>query len=99
MIVQTIENASQFRDQFARMGRKDQFSYQALGLLFDYFDECGDNVELDVIGICCEFCEMTADEVRDDYRLGADTDVEQYLNDNTLLIGKTDAGAYVFAQF
>ncbi|CAB4164516.1 hypothetical protein UFOVP830_45 [uncultured Caudovirales phage] len=99
MIIQTISTASQFRDQFVRMGRKDQFSYQALGLLFDYFDECGDNVELDVIGICCEFTEMDAGEVRYSYRLDADTDVEQYLNDNTLLIGKTDAGAYVFAQF
>ena len=99
MIIQTISTASQFRDAFHAANRANNFSYEALGLMFDYFDDCGDNVELDVIGICCEFTEMNADEVRDDYRLDADTDVEQYLNDNTLLIGKTAEGFYVFAQF
>jgi len=99
MIIQTISTASQFRDAFHAANRADNFSYEALGLMFDYFDDCGDNVELDVIGICCEFTEMDADEVRDQYRLDADIDVEKYLNDNTCLIGKTDVGAYVFLQF
>jgi hypothetical protein len=106
MIIQTISTAGQFRDAFARIGRKDQFSYEALGLLFDYLDECGENVELDVVAICCEYSEMNADEVRecyriDDecYRIDDDTDVEEYLNEHTLIVGKTDAGAYVFAQF
>jgi hypothetical protein len=99
MIVQTINTVGQFRDQFASMGRKDQFSYQALGLLFDYFNDADEQIDFDVISICCEFTEMDADEVRDGYRIDDDTNVEEYLNDNTLLIGKTDAGTYVFAQF
>ena len=99
MLTYTISTASQFRDEFARYGRKDQFSYDALGMLFDYFDDIDESVELDVVGICCEYCEMDADEVRADYRLDDDADVEAYLNDNTCVIGQTDAGAYVFAQF
>ena len=99
MIIQTISTASQFRDAFHAANRANNFSYDALGLLFEYFDNASEPIEFDVIGICCDFCEMDADEVRDDYRLDADTDVEQYLNDNTLLIGKTAEGFYVFAQF
>lgn len=57
MIVKTIYNASQFRDEFIRMGRADQFSYEGLEVLFDYYDDLGESVELDVIGICCEFTE------------------------------------------
>jgi hypothetical protein len=98
MIIQTISTAGQFRDQFARMGRKDQFSYQALGLLFDYLDSIDNTVELDVIGICCEFAEDTEQDIRDNYRIPEDESVEDYLIQNTLLLGKTDAG-YVFAQF
>jgi hypothetical protein len=99
MIIQTISTAGQFRDQFARMGRKDQFSYQALGLLFEYFDDADEQIELDVISICCDFREMDAAEVRDGYRIDDDTNVEEYLNENTILIGKTADGFYVFAQF
>lgn len=99
MIIQTISTLGQFRDQFVNAGRKDQFSYDALGLLFEYFDSADEQIDMDVIGICCDFCEMDADEVRDSYSVDADTDVESFLEHNTLLIGKTDAGAYVFAQF
>ena len=99
MIIRTISTLGQFRDAFISRGRKDQFSYDALGLLFSYFDDIDEPVELDVIGICCEYCEMDADEVRADYRLDDGADVEAYLNDNTCVIGQTDAGAYVFARF
>ena len=29
-----------FRDAFKACGRGDQFSYEALGILFDYLEEC-----------------------------------------------------------
>ena len=44
----TIDSASQFRDAFHRANRGTQFSYEALGLLFDYFEECDPDMELDV---------------------------------------------------
>ena len=99
MIIKTISTVGQFRDAFVSSGRKDQFSYDALGLLFNYFDDIEEPIELDVIGICCEYFEMDAGEVRVNYCLDDDADVEAYLNDNTCVIGQTDDGAYVFQQF
>lgn len=94
-------NKSQFRDAFHRAGRKDQFSYEALGLLFDYLEDCGDatglDYELDVIAICCEFCEMSEEEVRDSYHVNSE-DTDYFLQEHTIYIGATDAG-HVFAQF
>ena len=52
----TTINKSQFRDAFHNMGRGDQFSYDALGVLYDFYDE-EENFDLDVIGICCDWCE------------------------------------------
>jgi len=41
--------------------RPDNFSYDGLKALFDYLedlsDDCGTEIELDVIAICCEFSE------------------------------------------
>ena len=52
----TINSASGFMDEFHRMGRGDQFSYEALESLFYFYDELED-FELDVIAICCEWTE------------------------------------------
>lgn len=111
-IIQTIDNASQFRDQFHKAGRGEQFSYEGLGLLFDYLDDMGEDVELDVIGICCEFAEMTLDEVIDNYDTGITADmmleeseenllalVTDFLQDRTTLVGVTSMNTFVFVQF
>ena len=41
--------------------RKDQFSYQGLTAIYDYLidyeDGTGEEIELDVIAICCEYME------------------------------------------
>ena len=49
---------SMFIDAFKRM-RPENFSYDALGAMFDYFDEFEHepDIELDVIAICCEYSE------------------------------------------
>ena len=68
---QTI-NLHQFRDAFKAI-RPDNFSYEGLEVLFDWFesldDDCGTETELDVIAICCEFSESTPGEIIDDYSL------------------------------
>lgn len=54
-------NQSQFIDAFRNVGRADQFSYEALVALYEYYTaleedwEC--EVELDPIAICCEWSE------------------------------------------
>jgi hypothetical protein len=37
--------------------RPDQFSHAGLSALYDFFEDCGQEIELDVIAICCEFTE------------------------------------------
>ena len=50
-----------FRRAFEDRGRADQFSWEALEALFDYYTELetldGEELELDVIAICCEWSE------------------------------------------
>lgn len=62
MIYQTIDSFSQFQDAFRRMGRHDQFSYEALKALYAYLEDMGEDYELDVIGLCCEFSEIDSDD-------------------------------------
>jgi hypothetical protein len=108
----TIDTAGQFRDQFAQCGRKDQFSYEALGLLFDYFEDCDPDMELDVIVICCDYSEESAEDIARNYSIDlndADPEdddyddqcrqiVRQYLDHNTTVVGETSTG-FVYLAF
>ena len=50
-----------FIDAFSRMGRQDNFSYEGLEALYDYLidyeESTGEEIELDVIALCCEYSE------------------------------------------
>ena len=48
-----------FLDEFRNSSRADQFSREALVAIFNYItaDE-GSDIELDVVGICCEYVEV-----------------------------------------
>ena len=63
-----------FRDAFHRMGRADQFSHEGLHILFDYLEEMerdiGEEMELDVIALCCDYSEDTIEDIAENYRLG-----------------------------
>ena len=98
---QTI-NVHGFRDAFKSMGRADQFSYDALGMLFDHLD---DDRELDVIAICCAYSEDSPRYIADQYDIDVSDDddhddvldaVLEYLGEKTQVIGVTDAGAVVY---
>jgi len=62
-----IQNASQFRDRFEHCGRGNQFSYEALGLLFDYLEDIDPDYDLDVIAICCEYSEDSVSNIARNY--------------------------------
>ena len=103
---QTISHASQFRDAFRAGGRQDQFSYEALGLLFDYLEDVQPDYELDVIGLCCDYVESTPVEILEGYGIELNDDekkdaipiVMQYLKDRTSVVGLTSAGLIVYAS-
>jgi len=96
---QTI-NLEQFRDAFRNMDRLDNFSYEGLKVLFNWFEEydesCDHETELDVIAICCEFNESTREEIIAGYQVDSldefslDSEIVEYLNDHTLVCGQTD---------
>tara|TARA_R100000742_G_C4236130_1_gene56703 strand:- start:273 stop:575 length:303 start_codon:yes stop_codon:yes gene_type:complete len=50
-----------FESAFQRYGRGEQFSYRGLIALFEYLEllesEMGEEIEFDVIGLCCEYTE------------------------------------------
>ena len=103
-MIQTI-NVSDFRAAFHSMGRKDQFSYEGLGALFDYLEEFdGGSYELDVIALCCDYSEETIEQIAENYNLTADdideleTAVREYLEENTIIVAETATG-FLYAQF
>ena len=63
-------NSYDFHRAFETM-RPDNFSYEGLDALFDWFeqleDDTGEEIELDVIAICCDFTESSIDEIVQDY--------------------------------
>ncbi len=108
-MIQTI-SVYDFRDAFKRCGRGDQFSYEGLELIFDYIEEyegsTGEQVELDVVALCCEWCEQTPEDIAMAYNLEVCVSEENtlqtvldYLHDETQVAGVTDAGTVVYVQF
>ena len=66
---------------FKAYNRQEQFSYEGLGYLFDYLEsverDSGNPMELDVVAICCDFAEGSADEIARDFEV--DGSVIDYL--------------------
>ena len=97
------------RTQFHQMGRGDQFSYDGLRVLFEaleqYEDDTGSEVELDVIGLCCEYSEDTTEEIAQNYGIDLEDDGNQlnnvldYLHDHTMVCVVTKDGSIVYQQF
>jgi hypothetical protein len=112
-MIQTVNN-SDFHNAFNSMDRGNQFSYEALNLIYEYLEQfeqdTGEPVELDVIAICCEYSEMSYTDIIGNYDTDitdsdANTEEEQiayikdWLSDNTMLIGESTDGVFVFQQF
>lgn len=107
---------SDFRDAFNRMDRGNQFSYEGMAMLLDWFEQyeqdTGEEIELDVIAICCEYTESHYTDIIGDYQTDICDHVGEYateeesieyirnwLNDNTMLIGEPSEGVFLFQQF
>lgn len=79
-------NVYQFRDEFTLANRKDNFSYEGLGILFEYLEQVeedtGEPIELDVIALCCDYNEETWSDVARNYSIDlndADPESEDYM--------------------
>lgn len=101
---------SEFCDYFHKI-RPDNFSYEGLRVLFDHLEEidnsCGEESELDVIGLCCDFAESDWKTIAADYSIELDktqnedeqkVQVLDFLADQGALIGETSY-SIVYRQF
>lgn len=109
-IVKTF-NENDFINEFRLYDRKDNFSYKGLRILFESLEQtaidCGINIEMDVIGLCCEYNEDDMQSIIDNYDIDL-TDcisaddvlekVETYLYVNTFVCGQyeDDKGVIYF---
>lgn len=96
---QTVNTVSNFRDEFRACGRADQFSYDALGMLFHYFEQyeedTGESVELDVIAICCDFSEDSWENIADQYGIELDLEMDEDYQKQQVIEHLEGEGAYV----
>ena len=111
---QTV-HAHDFRNAFEAI-RPDNFSSEGLEILFNcleqYEQDTGEELELDVIGICCEWEEADHIGICESYGLDNEIDgfadmsfeerceaIEEWLNDRTMVAGQTSDGMIVFQTF
>lgn len=108
-------NFSSFVDAFHAHKRYDQFGYEALRVIFDYLEEyeesTGEEIELDVIAICCDYNVDTWENIAKNYNIdfeGIDAyndeevaidAVKDYLSYHTTVLGETDDGQIVYQVF
>jgi len=90
-IVQHV-SFSTFVDAFRARGREGQFSYQGLKALFEHLEDLsefiGEDIELDVVGICCDYSEW--DESSLAIELGMDPIAAKDTEDARSYIDNTD---------
>ena len=105
-------NFSAFIDAFHAYDRYDQFGYSALRVIFDYIEEyeesTGEEIELDVIAICCDYSVDTWQDIAENFGIELDKDdseedqlqqVKDFLESSTIMLGETDSGQIVYQCF
>ena len=104
-------NFSQFIDAFKAHDRYDGYGYEALRVIYNYLEEyeeeTGQEIELDVIAICCDYNVMHYSDIAKEYRIDlSDCEDEQeqkdvvleYLHDNTSVLGATEDDCNIVFQ-
>jgi hypothetical protein len=91
-----------FTDAFHKAGRGKQFSYDGLKALFEYLEEyeegTGEEINLDVIALCCEYAEY--DSLKE-YNDAYDTKYSEIdlIQDDTTLIKIEGSERFIIQQY
>lgn len=84
----------EFCDAFRDMNRNENFSHQGKRALFDYLEglseDTGDDIELDVIALCCDYYENDIDTIISEHRIDIDTDGFEDLDEDEQEEARTD---------
>lgn len=104
MLVKTV-NFNDFLEEFENHGRENQFSYEGKKALFDYLndlsEDLGEPIELDIIGICCDYTEYDSlEEFINDYgyTIGKDINDIEDIQDYTTVI-PIDSQSFIIQNF
>lgn len=87
-MIYTVVTETTFIDAFYQAGRGSQFSRPALDALYSILSDFGIDIELDVIAICCDFAELSPDEIISEQDLPCTStidDIQKYLDANSAL--------------
>ena len=107
---QTV-NFYDFEQAFRAHNRYESFGHEGLRVLFDwlesYEEDCGTELEVDVIALCCDYSHGTIEEIAQDYGLsieGMEADeardlVREFLENNTILLDDTEEGFVYCSAF
>lgn len=85
--------------------RRENFSYEGLQLLFDYFndyeDSTGEKIEFDPIGICCEYNEYTVIDFNreNDTEFSTIEEIQEYIENDTFIVGITSIDTIVYVAY
>ena len=100
----------EFREAFRSL-RPDNFSNEGVCALFDYLEELeedtGEEIELDVIALCCDYSEASWGDIARDYSIeltdpdDADLvaqEVREHLEERSIIVGEVPGGC-VYLNF
>ena len=109
--MKTAVHFTDFRHAFKSI-RPDNFSHEGLEQLFDYIEsyerDNDEDIELDVISLCCEYSEQHWKTIASDYSIELDNSeseekqkqhVMDYLCDSTSVIGSTSDDKFIYQNF
>jgi hypothetical protein len=89
---------NEFRDYFNQV-RPNNFSYEGLGILFEYLEQyeedTGEELELDVIALCCDFSEEDFTDIAKSYDIELDEEADEEDQMQTVADYLTDEGVYI----
>jgi hypothetical protein len=100
--MKTTVNQNDFVDAFKQAGREDSYSYEGKVALFNYFEEYEESteqeIELDVIAICCEFTEY---ESLEEFHKNYDKEDYETIDDieQATLVIRIDDSAFIIQDF
>jgi len=95
-MIYQVMTETMFKDSFKAL-RPDNFTNEGLSELYHFLTDMGESeqVELDVIAICCEFSQEPLQDVLGDYGL---EDIDE-LRDNTLVVAELSDGSVIYQVF
>ena len=94
-----------FMGMFHHHDRGNQFSYENMRALFYYLEEAyNGDYDLDVIGLCCSYSEISLSELEDNYGIEVDfatttqQEIREALEELGLTVINVDSGMRVLIE-